>query len=80
LVNISFKEEKFENVLKKYCEKRELDFVKYIMEFDGEQVDVGETPVDLDLDGGEIFDVRFSHDKTKINDKLYEFDDDVLIS
>jgi hypothetical protein len=54
----------------------------YIVEFDGEEVGMNETPADLDLDGEEIFDVRKSSKPTlqavQENKKNYEFDDDIL--
>lgn len=54
----------------------------YIVEFDGEEVGMKETPADLDLDGEEIFDVRKSSKPTlqavHENKKNYEFDDDIL--
>jgi hypothetical protein len=75
-----FKDEKFANVLKKYCDKKEFEYNQYTLEFDGEQVDLNENPNDLDLDGDEIFDVKYLKNITKINEKKYEFDDDVLIA
>ena len=68
--------------MKKYCEKRELDGNNFILEFDGDKVDLSETPIDLDLDGDEIFDVRKSSkpilEKINENKKNYEFDDEIL--
>ena len=80
-----FKEESFENILRKYCEKKEIsDFESYMMEFDGDKVDLTENANDLDLDGGEIFDVKKSTgsslDVVKSNINNYEFDDDILIA
>ena len=76
------KDEKFEAVLTKYCQKRELLGQNFMLEFDGEKVDLKETPIDLDLDGGEIFDVRRSSkptlEKIKDNKKNYDFDDEIL--
>lgn len=78
------KSEKMSNVLKKYCEKKSLDAKLFMLEFDGERVDVDETPEDLDLDGGEMFEVKKNSKATadiiKENNKKYEFDDDVLIA
>ena len=79
------KTEQFGEILKKYCEKRKLDISSgYIMEFDGDKVDPEETPNDLDLDGGEIFDVKQSSKPSLAhineNKKNYEFDDDILIA
>lgn len=78
------KDEKFGNVLKKYCEKKSLEFGLFIMEFDGDKVKLDETPEDLDLDGGEIFDVRKSSkpalEQIQANTKNYDFDDDILIA
>jgi hypothetical protein len=55
----------------------------YILEFDGDQVNLNETPNDLDIDGGEIFDVKKSSKPTKQlideNKSKYAFDDDILI-
>ena len=74
------------NILKKYCEKRNLDnYEQYMLEFDGDRVGDDETPDRLDLDGGEIFDVKSSKAKTTLqhvneNQSKYEFDDDVLIA
>jgi hypothetical protein len=52
------------------------------MEFDGDLVSSNETPNDLDIEGGEIFDVKKSSKPTleqvKQNQKNYEFDDEVL--
>jgi hypothetical protein len=57
-----FKDESFENVLKKYLEKRDLMVNNweacYGLVFDGDRVNLKETPVDLDLDGDEVFDVK----------------------
>jgi hypothetical protein len=68
--------------LKKYCEKRELVGDNLMLEFDGDKVDLEETPTDLDLDGGEIFDIRRSSkpslEKIKENKKNYDFDDEIL--
>ena len=54
----------------------------YIIEFDGDEVHLDETPSDLDIDGGEIFDVKKSSKPTlqavNENKKSYEFDDDIL--
>ncbi len=56
------KDEEFENVLKKYLEKRELMtenwLTAYALHFDGDRVNLKETPEDLDLDGDEVFDVK----------------------
>ena len=69
--------------MKKYCEIKELDIKYYILEFDGDKVDFNETPTDLDLDGGEVMDVKKSSKPTsqliKENTKKYEFDDDILL-
>lgn len=56
------KEAQMENVLKKYLEKREL-FTEnwsdlYFIDFDGDLLDLEETPNDLDLEGGEVMDVK----------------------
>lgn len=72
-------------MLKKYFEKKELkDMESYIIEFDGEKVDLSETPIDLDLDGGEIFDVKkCSRPAMQIvteNKQNYDFDDEVLLA
>ena len=81
-----FKDEPFANILKKFCEKRGLDnHENYMLEFDGDRVEDDETPEDLDLDGGEIFDVKSSKCKTTLqhvteNQSKYTFDDDVLIA
>ena len=80
-----YKDEPFEKVLKMYCEKRELgNPSNYMLEFDGSKVDPSETAVDLDLDGGEMFDVRKSSkptiDHINENKQKYSFDDDVLIA
>ena len=81
-----FKDEPFANILKKFCEKRGLDnHENYMLEFDGDRVEDDETPEDLDLDGGEIFDVTSSKCKTTLqhvteNQSKYTFDDDVLIA
>jgi hypothetical protein len=65
-----------------YCEKKSLDAKSHILEFDGDKIDLQETPVDLDLDGGEMIDVKKSSKPTSQvineNKKKYEFDDDVL--
>lgn len=77
-----FQDETFETVLKKYCEKRELEFSNHIIEFDGEKVNLQETPIDLDIEGEEIFDVRRSSnpvlEHVQKNQKNYEFDDEVI--
>ena len=53
-----------------------------MLEFDGERVDLNETPIDLDLDGGEIFDIRKGSkpisEKIEENKKNYDFDDEIL--
>lgn len=79
------KDEPFANVLKVYCEKKELgDANAWMMEFDGERVEPNENADDLDLDGDEIFDVKKSTkvgaslDAVKSNKNNYEFDDDIL--
>jgi hypothetical protein len=55
-----------------------------MVEFDGDQVNLNETPNDLDIDGGEIFDVKKSSKPTQqqINENMskYAFDDDILIA
>ncbi len=55
-----------------------------MMEFDGDKVDLTENANDLDLEGGEIFDVKKSTgsslDVVKSNINNYEFDDDILIA
>lgn len=60
-----------------------LDKQMHIIEFDGDQVNLTETPNDLDLDGDEIFDVRKSSKpimaKVAEKKKVYDFDDDILI-
>ena len=70
-------------MLKKYCELKSLDGKFYMLEFDGDRVDVGETPEDLDLDGGEVFDVKKTAKPTseviQQNRSKYEFDDDILL-
>lgn len=54
----------------------------YMMEFDGDRVELSETPEDLDIEGGEIFDVTKSKkptsEKIKQNEKNYEFDDELI--
>lgn len=76
------KSEKFGDVLKKYCEKRALPKANYIIEFDGERVEMSATPVDLDLDGDEVFDVKKGSksvmQKVAENNKIYDYDDDIL--
>ena len=76
------KDEKFESVLQKYCEKRELDGKAFLLEFDGDRVNLNETPNDLDLDGGEIFDVKQSSkpslEHVNDNKKNYDFDDEII--
>lgn len=81
------KDEPLKNVLKIYCEKKELgDYTGYMMEFDGESVDPDDIPDDLDLDGGDIFDVKkcsksgASLDVVNSNKNNYAFDDDILIA
>ncbi len=72
----------FESILKKYCEKRELVFGSYIIEFDGDKVELSETPIDLDLEGDEIFDVRRSSkpilEHISANKENYDFDDEII--
>ena len=55
-----------------------------MMEFDGDKVELDENSTDLDLEGGEIFDVKKSSgaslDTVKMNKINYEFDDDILIA
>ena len=76
------KDETFGEILKKYCEKRDLDFNCYMMEFDGDKVETDQTPIDLDIEDGEIFDVTKRKKPTseciKQNEKNYEFDDEVI--
>jgi hypothetical protein len=71
------------NVLTKYCEKKSLDPQGHMLEFDGDRVESSDTPVDLDLDNGEIFDVKKSSKPTsqviEENKKKYDFDDDILV-
>lgn len=54
----------------------------YIIEFDGERVDLKSTPTDLDLDGDEIMDVKKGSktilQKVAENQKVYDYDDDIL--
>ena len=68
--------------MKKYCELKGLDPKVHILEFDADQVQPDETANDLDLDGGEIFDVRQStkaaNKHIEANKKNYVFDDDIL--
>ena len=71
-------------MLAKYCEHKDLGNSKeYMLEFDGDMVSEAETSVDLDLDGGEIFDVKMCAKPTmqmiNENKKNYEFDDEILI-
>ena len=71
------------NVLQKYCEKKKLDSQSYMLEFDGDKVESSDTPQDLDLDGGEIFDVKKASKPTsqliRENKKKYDFDDDIIV-
>ena len=59
-----------------------MDPACHLIEFDGDLVSSKETPNDLDIDGGEIFDVKKSAKPTlkqvEANKKNYEFDDDIL--
>lgn len=54
----------------------------YLIEFDGERVDLNSTPTDLDLDGDEIMDVKKGSktvlQKVAENQKVYDYDDDIL--
>lgn len=54
----------------------------YVIEFDGEHVDLKSTPTDLDLDGDEIMDVKKGYksvmQKVAENQKVYDYDDDIL--
>lgn len=79
---MQFKTEIFENVLNKYKEHRNLSDGNYILEFDGERVDLKSTPIDLDLDGDEIMDVKKGSksvmQKVAENKKVYDYDDDIL--
>jgi len=76
------KDETFGSILKKYCEKRELDPNGFMMEFDGDKVELKQTPEDLEIESGEIFDVtkskRPTSEKIKQNEKNYEFDDELI--
>jgi hypothetical protein len=82
-----FKDEPFKNILKLYCEKKELgNWQEYMIEFDGEKVSLEENANDLDLDGDEIFDVKknskagASLDVINSNKNNYQFDDDILVA
>ncbi|CAF0863463.1 unnamed protein product [Brachionus calyciflorus] len=77
-------DEKFEWVLKKYCEKKGLEFDKYSLQMEGDKIDLKETPRDLDFEDDFMIDVTRSTkavlQQINENKKNYEFDDDILLA
>lgn len=50
----------FKVIAEMLCEKLKIDSTRLVMSFDGEQVDMNETPADLEFDGGETMDCKIS--------------------
>lgn len=77
-------DEPFESVLRKYCEKKSLEFDKHILQMEGDKIDLKETARDLDFEDDYMIDVVRSSkpvlQQINENRKKYEFDDDVLIA
>lgn len=76
-------DEVFENILKKYCEKKELEFDKHILQMEGDKIELTETPQHLDFEDDYMIDVVKSNKPVSQlvneNKKNYEFDDDIII-
>lgn len=76
-------DEPFENILKKYCEKKELEFNRHILQMEGDKIELTETPRDLDFEDDYMIDVVKSNKPVlqiiNENKKNYEFDDDIII-
>lgn len=70
--------------MRKYCQDKKLDPSLHILEFDGDLVEADDTPNSLDLDGGEMFDVKKSgkalSEVIRQNKGKYEFDADILLA
>lgn len=76
-------DEPFESILKKYCEKKEIEFDKYILQMEGDKIELTETPRDLDFEDDYMIDVVKSKKPVlqlvDENKKNYEFDDDIIM-
>ncbi|RNA35654.1 NFATC2-interacting -like [Brachionus plicatilis] len=77
-------DEPFESILKKYCEKKELDMDKFSLQMEGDKIELTETPRDLDFEDDFMIDVVKSKKPVlqiiNENKQNYEFDDDIIIT